>query len=424
MEENEPSAVQPPDEALADEEGEEPTPTIALLEVGVKKDKARVTTQDLMRDDLDEFGCRYLEGYSWCPYSMSCVQDWEGGDSGPCNPPATRLLPPDMPPTAFVFHDECREPGVISGKLSILPAYNDHRNDRISDYVVYFCADEGGRLQDVVGLDPLLEIPKGDGVLTAFLPETAIPDGATHLAVFSRNKGLDMPYGITRKLEPQLNIYGNLGSYHTQGCAVWRRGGPSYFDMQGFTFSPTANFNRGRNMTMRVYGKLRCSDMGGDSTGTHVGRGNATVEWVIFHSADGSNTNARILPRSEHSNSELARGTFRLHNGACVGHSDGVPVEAFVRRFQGGHLAVWMKLTWHGPANGEDYALVCDGLTYEIAQGVKVVSADYEAESGEFYCGNSCPDPSNDPFIVLEYHPRSSFSGTCDSDEGRACTNE
>ena len=54
------------------------------------------------------------------------------------------------------------------------------------------------------------------------------------------------------------------------------------------------NFYRGKNMTIRVQGALHCSDMR-DMANVFVGRGNASVQWVMFHSPDGSNTNGRII---------------------------------------------------------------------------------------------------------------------------------
>eukprot|EP00300_Choanocystis_sp_HF-7_P002486 c11888_g1_i1.p1 GENE.c11888_g1_i1~~c11888_g1_i1.p1 ORF type:complete len:1759 (+),score=205.64 c11888_g1_i1:31-5307(+) len=384
---------------------------VALIELG------QPTTQELLRDDLDEFGCPPTA--SWCAYTMTCIPLAKYDSL--CRPPAAKgIAAPTVPATWFVFRDESRIPGVINGSLSIIAAYNDYKDTSISEYAVYFAKSENGRKKDLIG-SPLLVLPKGPSILTGTIPNSVIPASATHLAVVTQNNGLLMAYGITRPLEMQLNIYGDLGTYHTHSCAVWRRNGPNYHDIQGFTVAPMKNFYKGKEMTIKISGVLHCSDLL-DAHGTHVGHGSASIHWAIFHSRDGSNSNAKPITKNEFDATTFARGTFEVTDGQCVDFGNGVPIQGFVPRFQGGYVAIWMKLEWKGEDNGEDYALVCDDVTFEVVQGVNV-DPDQAAE-GEFYCDEKCKNGGADAVMVLEYKPRSKFSGTCTSDEGRVCVDE
>jgi hypothetical protein len=398
------------------------TAPISMLQVSTERQS--VTSSDIASDRMDEFGCLVSEGYTWCPYTMKCVQDYEGGDGGPCRPPQPVPMAPKTPAIAFVFHDESKVPGKIRGRVSIIPAYADNLNQRITHYAVYFSRGGSGMLGDTIG-NPVVVVEKGPQVIVATIPLVEVPQGATHLTLFTRNGPIDMPWGITRKLDEQLNIYGDLGTYRTKSCAVWRRNGPNYYDMQGMTLMPAQNFYRGKNMTIRISGLLHCADVR-DVSNTQMGRGKATVRWVLFHTPDGSNVNGRVLPEDDGPDFDsVATGTFDIDAGTCSGHPDGVPVHAHVRRYQGGHVALWMKLEWHGEDNGNDYAMVCDSLTYEIVQG-KTRIADEAASVNDsgFYCKGKCPEPSSDHVLQLEYHVASKFSGGCSSDEGRVCTSE
>ncbi len=149
---------------------------------------------------------------------------------------------PKTPAIAFVFHDESKYVGKIRGRVSIIPAYADNLNSHITHYALYFAKSSSGLLSDTLGR-PISVVAKGPTVLVATLPLTEIPASATHLAVFTRNGDIDMSVGITKPLDPQLNIYGDLGAYHTKTCAVWRRNGPDYHDIQGITLMPMVRDN-------------------------------------------------------------------------------------------------------------------------------------------------------------------------------------
>lgn len=390
----------------------------------LEAEKQMVTGLQVQEDDLDEFGCDTNDGYTWCPYSMSCVQDYAGGDGGPCQAPSGSLEPPTRPPTAFVFHDESPLPGFMIGNVSVVPAMNSHLDESITGYSLYFTDRESADIMYIVDKKPILFIPKPEdagGVVVGYLDNVTINENATHLLLVSTNNNGDMNYGITRPIQEQYNIYGNLGAYRTARCAVWRPGGPGYHDVQGFTFAPENSFLQQENMAVRFGGHLSCSDPG-DPSQVLVGQGIAEIDWVMFHSPDGTNTNAKVIPTTK-DGSVLAQGTFQVNNGECKTKLGGalsqIDVSGYVDLFQAGYVSMWFKAKWLTSDPG-DYALVCDSIDYEVARGA-TLEVDQDRAPSIFYASSRNPRGSEDAVIQLFFDKPTKFSGSCDSDEGMAC---
>lgn len=160
-----------------------------------------------------------------------------------------------------------------------------------------------------------------------------------------------------------VETFGDLGSYSTATCAVWRYGGPAFSNLQGFVFELAVPVYPDNKIVLEITGSLLCSDLG--RTGSLLtGKGKAEVSYILVHSRDGTNVNYRTLDQ----------GTVNITNGQCDGYGrfEGIPVHGHVTDLTpspGAYVALWLDVQFaHGAADG-DFVTVCDDLQYVLKRG-------------------------------------------------------
>eukprot|EP00298_Acanthocystis_sp_HF-20_P003405 c13764_g1_i1.p1 GENE.c13764_g1_i1~~c13764_g1_i1.p1 ORF type:complete len:549 (+),score=193.31 c13764_g1_i1:36-1649(+) len=198
-----------------------------------------------------------------------------------------------------------------------------------------------------------------------------------------------------------IRMFGDLGTYQTSTCAIWRRGGPNYSPVQGFSIVPLKMASSEGLINIEIGGKLYCSDILKVGKVSKTGKGYASLQWLLLHSEDGTNLKYRTL----------AQGKQVVLDGQCLGMGEfeGIDVYAHIPNYSPsvGYVALWMKVDFLGDDNNNtsDYVTICDDFKYKFT--ALPVNGTLSTFSGETDCSNKgsirddC-EAANDPVVTLK----------------------
>jgi len=170
------------------------------------------------------------------------------------------------------------------------------------------------------------------------------------------------------EIEPQVQaemveIFGDLGTYQTATCAVWRYGGPGFSKMQGFVMELPIPPFPDSHTSLEVSGGFECSDI--KRTGSVLtGRGKAQVSYLLVLSRDGTNLNYRAVDQ----------GVMNVTNGQCDGYGmfESVSVYGHVADLdssKGAFVGLWLSLEFAPSSRDGDFVTICDDLQYRFQRG-------------------------------------------------------